>query len=79
MAIIRVTKKQIQEANKAREAALKKNDDFRRYEEQRQHANVLFLSSRRFEKIVSALLAPDVFRCRLTMSQNRMRLIMRFQ
>jgi len=37
MAIIRVAKKQIQEANKAREAAFKKNDDFRRYEEQRQH------------------------------------------
>ena len=36
MPIIRVTKKQIEEANKAREAALKVDDDFRRYEEQRQ-------------------------------------------
>ena len=36
MPIIRVTRKQIQAANKAREAALKKDDDFRRYEEQRQ-------------------------------------------
>ena len=36
MPIIRVTRKQIEEANKAREAALKKDDDFRRHEEQRQ-------------------------------------------
>ena len=36
MPIIRVTRKQIEVANKAREAALKKNDDFRRFEEQRQ-------------------------------------------
>jgi lysozyme family protein len=36
MPIIRVTRKQIQAANKAREAALKKDDDFRRFEEQRQ-------------------------------------------
>jgi len=36
MPIIRVTKKQIEEANKAREAALKKDDDFRRFEERRQ-------------------------------------------
>jgi hypothetical protein len=36
MPIIRVTKKQIQAANKAREAALKKDGDFRRHEEQRQ-------------------------------------------
>ena len=36
MAIIRITKKQIEAAAKAREAALKKDDDFRRYEEQRQ-------------------------------------------
>jgi hypothetical protein len=34
MPIIRVTKKQIEAANKAREAALKKNDDFRRHDEQ---------------------------------------------
>jgi hypothetical protein len=34
--IIRVTRKQIEAANKAREAALKKDDDFRRHEEQRQ-------------------------------------------
>jgi hypothetical protein len=34
--IIRVTRKQIEKANKAREAALKKDDDFRLYEEQRQ-------------------------------------------
>ena len=36
MPIIRVTRKQIEAANKAREAALKKDDDFRRHEEQRQ-------------------------------------------
>ena len=36
MPIIRVTRKQIEAANKAREAALKKDADFRRYEEQRQ-------------------------------------------
>jgi hypothetical protein len=36
MPIIRVTRKQIQAANKAREAALKKDDDFRLHEEQRQ-------------------------------------------
>jgi hypothetical protein len=32
--IIRVTKKQIEEANKAREAALLKDQEFRRHEEQ---------------------------------------------
>jgi hypothetical protein len=31
-----VTRKQIEAANKAREAALKKDDDFRRHEEQRE-------------------------------------------
>jgi hypothetical protein len=36
MPIIRVTREQIQAANKAREARLKKDDDFRRFEEQRQ-------------------------------------------
>lgn len=36
MPIIRITKKQIEAANKAREAALKKDDNFRRFEEQRQ-------------------------------------------
>ena len=36
MPIIRVTRKQIEAANKAREAALKKDADFRRFEEQRQ-------------------------------------------
>jgi hypothetical protein len=36
MPIIRVTRKQIEAANKAREAALKKNDDFRRHAEQLQ-------------------------------------------
>jgi len=36
MAIIRITKKQIEAANKAREAALKKDDGFRRHEEERQ-------------------------------------------
>jgi len=36
MSIIRITRKQIQAANKAREAALKKDEDFRRHEEQRQ-------------------------------------------
>src|SRR5215469_1921470 len=35
MPIIRVTRKQIEAANKAREAALKKDEDFRRFEEQR--------------------------------------------
>ena len=36
MSIIRITKKQIEAANNAREAALKKDEDFRRHEEQRQ-------------------------------------------
>ena len=36
MPIIRVTRKQIEAANKAREAALKKDNDFRVHEEQRQ-------------------------------------------
>ena len=36
MPIIRVTRKQIDAANKAREAALKKDDGFRRFEERRQ-------------------------------------------
>jgi hypothetical protein len=36
MPIIRVTRKQIEAANKAREAALKKDEDFRLHEEQRQ-------------------------------------------
>jgi hypothetical protein len=36
MPIIRVTKKQIEAANKARDGALKKDNDFRRFEEQRQ-------------------------------------------
>jgi hypothetical protein len=36
MPIIRVTRKQIEAANKAREAALKTDDDFRLHEEQRQ-------------------------------------------
>jgi len=36
MAIIRITRKQIEAANKARGAALKKDEDFRRHEEQRQ-------------------------------------------
>jgi len=35
MAIIRITSKQIEAANQAREAALKKDDDFRRFEERR--------------------------------------------
>jgi hypothetical protein len=34
--IIRITKKQIEEANKARDAALKEDQDFRLHEEQRQ-------------------------------------------
>jgi hypothetical protein len=34
--IIRVTRKQIEEANQAREAALQKDDDFRLHEEQQQ-------------------------------------------
>jgi hypothetical protein len=36
MPIIRVTRKQIQEANKAREAALKKDGDFRLHDERLQ-------------------------------------------
>ena len=36
MAIIRITKEQIEEANKARAAALLKDDDFRRYDDQLQ-------------------------------------------
>jgi len=35
MPIIQITTKQIEDANKAREAALKKDDAFRQYEEQR--------------------------------------------
>jgi acyl-CoA reductase-like NAD-dependent aldehyde dehydrogenase len=34
MPIIRVTKKQIEEANKAREAALQKDEELRHYEEE---------------------------------------------
>jgi acyl-CoA reductase-like NAD-dependent aldehyde dehydrogenase len=34
MPIIRVTKKQIEEANKARAAALEKDEEFRHYEEE---------------------------------------------
>jgi hypothetical protein len=34
VAIIRITRKQIEEANKAREAALLKDDDFRRHDEE---------------------------------------------
>ena len=41
MPIVRMTKKQIEEADKAREAALKKDDDFRRHEEQRQRLEEL--------------------------------------
>jgi hypothetical protein len=36
MAIIRITRKQIEEANKAREAALLKDHDFRLHDEQLQ-------------------------------------------
>jgi hypothetical protein len=36
VSIIRITKEQIEEANRAREAALLKDDDFRRYDEQLQ-------------------------------------------
>ena len=36
MTIIRISKKQIEEANKAREAALKEDQDFRLHDEQRQ-------------------------------------------
>jgi hypothetical protein len=36
VAIIRITKEQIEEAKKARDAALLKDDDFRRYDEQLQ-------------------------------------------
>ena len=40
MAIIRITKKQIDEANKAREAALLKDHDFRVFVEQRQRVRL---------------------------------------
>jgi DNA polymerase III delta prime subunit len=36
VAVIRITKKQIEEANKAREAALLKDHDFRLHEEQQE-------------------------------------------
>ncbi|MFN2601520.1 MAG: hypothetical protein ABR582_02060 [Gemmatimonadaceae bacterium] len=36
MTIIRITKKQIEEANEARDAALKEDQDFRLHDEQRQ-------------------------------------------
>lgn len=36
MTIIRITKKQIEEANKAREAALNEDQDLRLHDEQRQ-------------------------------------------
>jgi len=36
MAIVRLTKKQIEEANKAREAALQEDHDFRLHDEQLQ-------------------------------------------
>ena len=36
VAVIRITRKQIEDANKAREAALLKDNDFRQHEEQRQ-------------------------------------------
>jgi hypothetical protein len=36
VAVIRITRKQIEDANKAREAALLKDDDFRLHEEQLQ-------------------------------------------
>lgn len=36
MPIIRVTRKQIEEANKAREAALRSDDDFRSHDQQRE-------------------------------------------
>ena len=36
MTIIRITKKQIEEANKARDTALEEDEDFRLHEEQRQ-------------------------------------------
>jgi hypothetical protein len=37
MTIIRISKKQIEEAKKARDAALKEDKDFRLHDEQRQH------------------------------------------
>jgi hypothetical protein len=50
MPIIRVTRKQIEEANKAREAALQKNDDFRLYDEQRQRLELDAAAARKEEK-----------------------------
>jgi hypothetical protein len=40
MSIIRITREQILAANKAREAALNKDSDFRRFEEKRQRGMV---------------------------------------
>jgi hypothetical protein len=47
MPIIRVTRKQIQAANKAREAALQKDPDFRLFEEQRQRLELEAAAARK--------------------------------
>jgi hypothetical protein len=48
--IIRVTRKQIEEANKAREAALQKDPDFRLHDEQRQRLELEAAAARKEEQ-----------------------------
>ena len=52
MAIIRITKKQIQAANKARAAALLKDHDFRHQEEQLQRLRAEAIAARQKEQPV---------------------------
>ena len=49
-AYIRLTRKQIEEANKAREAALQKDDDFRLHEEQHQRLELEAAAARKEEQ-----------------------------
>jgi len=48
--IIRVTRQQIEEANKARRTALENDDDFRLHEEQRQRLELDALADRKKEQ-----------------------------
>ena len=50
MPIIRVTKRQIEQAKKAREAALQKDHDFRLQEEQRQRLGLKAAAARKEER-----------------------------
>ena len=51
MPIIRVTRKQIEEAHEAREAALQKDGDFRLHDEQRQHLELEDAAARKKEQL----------------------------